>query len=168
MVKKEIVFSIIAIIISIIALIISGLELSSTNKNNIFNEANLQLNNYKDKFSEQKLICNNSYSDFIKKNQRILYEASDNFDKRNYPNTLKILNDFNTQMVCYNLPNYVYGVTPLKTDVPTETPKNNNFFSTLTGAVTGLINSGAGLPAILFLMTVVAGTIVLVVVRRRN
>jgi len=59
-------------------------------------------------------------------------------------------------------------ITPLGNDVPTETPKNNNFFSTLTGAVTGLINSGAGVPAILFLMIVVAGTIVLVVVRRRG
>jgi len=59
-------------------------------------------------------------------------------------------------------------ITQLGNDIPTETPKNNNFFSFLTGAVTGLINSGAGVPAVLFLMIVVAGTIVLVVVKRRR
>ncbi len=61
-------------------------------------------------------------------------------------------------------------VTPLSSETPTttETPNNKGFFSFLTGAVTGLINSGAGVPAILFLMIVIAGTIVLVVVRRRG
>jgi PGF-pre-PGF domain-containing protein len=52
-----------------------------------------------------------------------------------------------------------------------ETPEKKGFFSFLTGAVTGLadfVSSGKGLVTILVMMIVVAGTIVLFVVRKRR
>ncbi len=143
-------------ILSIISIIFSIVALFFTYHQNVLDEANLQLTINKEILKEQIIVCNNSNPEFISENKKIFSEASKQFKFGNYKDTITILKNFENDIPCIEILDYPYGTT-----------KNNNF-SFLTGAVTGLINSGAGVPAILFLMIVIAGTIILVVVRRRN